>query len=258
MGDTSADPFFDGLTSDQEDTAGGPLPVPVCLFDANVLGLVYRVDADVAAEVLAAKGGAAVAAQLSPLVTMGKALVQLFAIQARDANVGEFVEVALALHVRRLGTSPSKVRALLDSHGEEDQGYFVLGVAVHGDAMRAACTHLWGLPAYDAAVSADFRPVGIRAEISGELELMIGEPGRMKTPGLPITLLGGSEPLLRTTVQVDHRLEWGGGASASLRVVGAGPIADAVLGLGLEAVKPSYVWRSSSSRAILPKGEPLD
>ena len=107
-------------------------------------------------------------------------------------------------------------------------------------------------------VQADFRPIGVRAEVPEELELIIGVPGTMKTPGPSIALIGGDDPVVRTTIQVDHRLVWGGGASACVRVLGDGAIAEASVRLDLEGTKPRYVWRSLDSRALIPLGRPLD
>jgi hypothetical protein len=63
--------------------------------------------------------------------------------------------------------------------------------------------------------------------------------------------------ILRTTVEVGHRLTWGGAPSTELRVTGAGPTADNVVRLGLEGIKPFAAWRSLEMRSILPLGKDL-
>lgn len=244
-------PFFDGVRTSQRTTKAGPCEVPVRLYDAAVLGLVYRVEPE------EAEGAMGAHPSLEPLVAMGKATAQILVVNARDASVGPFALVALALHVRRRGTSPSKVRALLDPHGDDDQGYLPLGLAASTAEMVAACEAFWRLGAYRADLQTDFRPVGVRAEVPDEIELIIGEPGTMQTPGPSIALFGGDESLVRTAIEVDHRLSWGGGASTSVRVLGEGPIAEATLRLDLEGTKPRYVWRSLDSRALIPLARTL-
>lgn len=244
-------PFFDGVEASERATAAGPCEVPVRLFDAAVLGLVYRVEPERVEAVMGEH------ASVEPLVTMGKAMVQLLVVEAREASVGPFAQVAVGVQVRRRGTSPSRFRALFDPQGDVDQGYLPLAIAVSTAAMAAACEAFWSLSAHVADVETDFRPTGVRAEVPDELELLIGEPGTMKTPGPAIALLSRDPPVVRTLIDVDHRLVWGGGASASLRVLGDGPIGEAAIRLGLEEDKPRYVWRSLDSRAVLPLGEPL-
>jgi hypothetical protein len=52
-------------------------------------------------------------------------------------------------------------------------------------------------------------------------------------------------------------LKWGGAGSVKLTLLGAGPTADNLRALGLDAKTPSFVWRSYAMRSILPAGELL-
>ena len=88
--------------------------------------------------------------------------------------------------------------------------------------------------------------------------MSIGQPGNVVTPGIPFILMSvKNDRVLRTTVEVDHRLRWGGAPSTEVRVLGEGPTADNVVRLGLDAVKPTAAWRTLRMRSVLPLGKDL-
>jgi len=244
--------LFAGIEQSDVETSAGVCQLPLLYTDASVLGLVYRVEVKRAAVSL----GEDTPFEVFPL--MGKALVQLAVFEYRDSTIGPYNELALALTVRRKGTRPSSLRALVDPRGNEDQGLYFLTLPVTTANANAAGRELWGYPKYVAGIDTDFRETGVRAELEGEIEMSIGQSGSLVTPGIPFVLMSTKDDrVLRTTVEVDHRLTWGGAPSAELRVLGEGPTADHVCRLGLDSTKPSFAWRTLNMRSVLPLGKDI-
>lgn len=249
--------LFEGIEQSQIDTSAGSCAMPILYTDASVLGLVYRVDVERAAACLAeatAEEGAAF--EIFPM--MGKATVQIAAFEYRASSIGPYNELALAVSVRRRGSRPSALRALLDPRADGDQGLAFLTLPVTTESACAAGRELWGFPKYVAPIETDFRPSGVRAELGGELDILIGPPGRLQTPGIPFVLMSVHRGrVLRTTVDVDHRLSWGVAATTELRIHGEGPTARFAARMGLDTMKPSFAWRTLKMQSILPLGQDL-
>ncbi len=250
-----AQDLFEGIEQSHIDTSRGRCALPILHTDGSALGLLYRVDVARAAACLAeALPGAPL--EIFPL--MGSATVQIAAFEHRRSTLGPHLALALSVAVCRRGSRPSALRALFDPRGAGDQGMACLTRPVTSEAACAAGRELWGFPAYVAAVETDFRPSGVRVELGGELDILIGPPGRLHTPGMPLLWMSVHRGrLLRTTVEVGHRLRWGVAATTELRIQGDGPTARFAARLGLDTMKPSFAWRTLAMRAILPLGEDL-
>ena len=242
--------LFGGIEQSEVPTSAGPCAMPILYTDAHYLGLIYRVDVARATACLPAN---------SPFEVMpiaGKAAVQLAFFEYRASTVGAYNEVALAITVRRKGKRPSTLRALIDPRGNDDQGWVFSNLPVTTEGARAAGCEIWNYPKYVTGIDCDFRPTGIRGVLEGELELLIGPGGRMVTPGVPFLLMSVKDGrVLRTTVETNHKLRWGGAATTELRVIGDGPTSDNVARMGLDALQPSFAMRTMEMRSVLPLGK---
>lgn len=244
--------LFEGIEQTQVETSAGPCAMPIMYTDAAVIGLMYRCDVKLAAECL----GVDSPFEIFPM--MGKAVVQLAFFEYTASTIGRYNEAALCVNVRRKGTRPSALRALLDPRGNEDQGLYFYNLPVDSADAKAAGCELWNFPKYVTGIECDFRETGIRCELENEIEVSIGPPGAFVTPGIPLIIMSKKDGrILRTIVETGHRLRWGGAPSTELRVLGDGPMANNVARLGLDAVKPSAAWRTLEMRSILPLGKDL-
>lgn len=247
-----SDAFFADVKQAPEETSAGPCDLPILYRDGSVVGLMYRVDPAAVADLVPDKD------HFEPFTLMGKAIVQLVVFEYRDTSIGPYNEVALAVEVKRRGTSPSTWGALVNARAQPDYGSTFLNLPVTTEAACAAGRELWGFPKYVVGIDASFSKERITAEQRGEFSLSVGPAGWLTTRGIPFVLMsvrGGQ--VMRTIVETGHDLAWGGGSSVELRVLGPGPTSDNLTKLGLADTRPSFVWRALSMRSILPKGELL-
>lgn len=85
--------------------------------------------------------------------------------------------------------------------------------------------------------------------------MTVGPAGWLETRGIPFVLMSVlAGKVIRTIVETNHPLKWGGASGVQLELLGKGPTADNVERLGLHQVKPSFVWRADKLQSILPRG----
>jgi acetoacetate decarboxylase len=239
---------FFTLPQTSVDTAAGPCPMPIFYTEASVFGLIYRVEPARAEACLAGT-------PFEPLLVMGKAMVQLVVFEYRESSIGPYNELALAIEVRRRGQKASLLRHFVTPKSGEDSGSHIINLPVTTESACAAGRELWGFPKYVTGIETDFQQHGLRGELQDELEILIGPGGIVRTPGPPLVTLSVKDGrILRTIVDTDHMLQWGGAPSTEVRILGDGPTAENVARLGLEAQKPSMAWRAFRMRSILPLG----
>ncbi|MBI4957524.1 MAG: acetoacetate decarboxylase family protein [Myxococcales bacterium] len=244
-----------GIRTVRSPTSAGPCELPIVYRDGSAIGLMYLVEPALVGACLPAVAGRA---PFEPQLVLGQAVVQFALLEYRDTSIGRYNEVALAAQVRRKGTAPSLVRTLLDLRGVEAQGNCFLNLPVTTEAACAAGRELWGFPKYVVDIETSFAPERVRVVQRGEFELVVGRAGPLVTPGIPFVLLsahGGR--VLRTVVETEHRMRWGGARSVELRLVGHGPTSDNLERLGLAVKKPFAVWRTDALRSVLPAGKDL-
>lgn len=244
-----SDDFFSGVTQEPVETSAGECMLPILYRDGSCVGLMYRVAPEVVAPLIRDE-------EFEPFTLMGKAIVQLVVFEYRDTTIGPYNELALAVEIKRKGSSPSTWGALVNAKGQPSYGSTFLNLPVTSEGANAAGREIWGYPKYVVDIQTEFTEEGVHAVQKGELELTVGPAGWLETPGIPFVLMsvkGGK--VVRTIVPTGHSLKWGGGNRTELKLLGSGPTADNIARLGLCDMKPSFVWRSLSMRSILPKGE---
>jgi hypothetical protein len=250
MAPTTDDPFFSGLRRQTVRTSAGPCELPILYSDASLLGLLYRVDAERAREL--------VDPTFEPWVIFGKALAMIALFEYRETTIGPYGEIGVGVLVKRRGSSPSLARALVDLRKERDAGLYVINLPVTTEAARSAGRELWGYPKYVAPIDTRFRPDSIRIGLGKELEVAMDlrATRSVQTRGLPFVLysVNAGGRILRTVVDVDHRVQWGGAGRVSLKVTGEGPTATTVKALGLDRAPPALAFRTDGMRSILPAG----
>lgn len=245
-----ADDFFASVEQKPVSTSAGGCDLPILYRDGSVIGLMYRVAPERVAPLIPD------ADRFEPFTLMGKAIVQLVIFEYRDTSIGPYNELALAVEIKRKGSSPSTWGALVNARKQPDYGSTFLNLPVTTQAACAAGREIWGYPKYVVGIETAFSEQGVHAVQKGELELRAGPAGWLETPGIPFVLMSTREgKVIRTVVETGHKLQWGGGETVELSRLGPGPTADNVEALGLFGQKPAFVWRTLHMRSILPEGE---
>jgi hypothetical protein len=240
--------FFSNVSSEVVKTSAGDCELPILYRDGSVIGLMYRVAPEVVAPCIPH-------GQLEPFTLMGKAIVQLVVFEYRDTSIGPYGEVALAVEVKRRGTSPSTWGALTNARDQPDYGSCFLNLPVTTESACAAGREIWGYPKYVVDIETSFADDRVHAVQKGEFELTAGAPGWLETRGIPFVLMSVKDgKIIRTIVETNHPLRWGNKGPVDLKVLGKGPTADNIVKLGLEGRKPTFVWRAMKMQSILPRG----
>jgi hypothetical protein len=245
------DPFFAAARPQTVSTSAGPCPLPILYSDGSVLTLVYSVDPGLARPF--------VGAGFEPLVVFGRAWVAFSAFEYRETTIGPYGEVGVGVFAKRLGTSPSLLGLVRDQRKERDTAILVTNLPVTTESARAAGFELWGFPKYVNGIATTFRKDGIRIVLEGEFELTMKRGLCVKTRGLPLVLysVNAARRVLRTIVETDSIVEWGGARSVNVKMLGDGPTAKTMRALGLDVRTPVVAYCTDRLRSILPAGEDM-
>lgn len=239
--------FFD-VPRQRVPVDGGACELPILYRDGSQIAVVFRVDLERARDVVPARA-------IEPWPLLGRAVVSLHAWEYRDSSIGPYREVSVAVNCRRAGTRPSLRRFLGDDGVHDDHGWWIVSLPVTTDAANDAGRAIWGYPKYVTTITTDFTGGRAHVVLGDELSLTV-EPQRGPTlagqPMVSFSALGGR--LLRTRIDVAHRVRWGTGRGARLALRGDGPTARAVRALGLERATPIAAFRVERFRSRLPAG----
>ena len=246
------DPFFATVSPRTVSTSAGPCPLPILYSDASLLTLVYSVDPAVARTVMDSRG-------FEPLVMFGKAWAAFCAFEYRETTIGPYGELGVGVFAKRRGTSPSLLRLARDQRKERDAAILVTNLPVTTANARAAGVELWGFPKYVTGIETTFRRDSVRIVLEQEFELTMKRGFCVKTRGLPLVLysVNAAERVLRTVVETDSVIEWGGAGSVKVKMLGDGPTAKTMRALGLDARTPAVAYCTDGLRSILPAGEDM-
>jgi hypothetical protein len=241
--------FFD-VECRSMNTAAGPYELPILYKDASLLTIVVPVDAT--------RASACLPPAFEPWVVLGKAIAVLCAFEYRDTTIGPYSELGVGVLVRRAGRFPSFFRFARDMRREEDAGLYVTNLPVTTEAARAAGADLWGYPRYVTGIETIFREADVRIVLEKEVDIRAKRGRGPTSRALPIvtySLKGGR--VIRTVVEVDHAIRWGGARSVSIKLLGDGPTARTIAALGMDVRTPIAAYCTDHMRSILPLGKDL-
>jgi acetoacetate decarboxylase len=232
-------------------TSDGPVGLPILYRDGSTLVIGYRVDPAIAMSIL---GGL----PLEPFVMLGRALVLVCLFEYRDTTIGSYNEICIGIYVRRAGTAPSLWSVLYNQRKIEDMGMYVVNLPVSSRAALTAGVEIWGFPKYVTGIATSFQPDRIQVTLENEFVLTHSRGFGFEIQGIPIiTYTFRNNRLLRTIVEVGHRMRFGGAHSIRLRINGDGPTAATAKALGLDAIRPTFAFRTEGWKAVLPEGKDI-
>jgi hypothetical protein len=236
-------------------TSAGPCDLPIVYEDASLLTAMWRVDPERARSLLPP--------EIEPWPILGKALAMLCIFEYRRTSIGPYGEIGLGVLSRRKGTKPSLTRVLRDLRSDEEQALYVVNLPVTTEGARAAGVEIWGYPKYVQEIETRFTRDSVTATLAGEFTLTMGRGRAVRTRGLPFVTYSknAEQRLVRTIVEVDHDVRWGGASTIDLRILGKadgdGPTARSIRTLGIDGRKPALAFRTDSMRSVLPRGKEL-
>lgn len=225
--------------------------LPIQYRDGTLLGLLYRVPAR---ECEGPLQGLA----LEPFAALGQVTVLVCVFEYRDTSIGAYNELGIAVHAKRKGSSPRLLGAALDMRAQEEQALFVATLPVTTEGACRAGIELWGYPKYVTPIDTRFDERESHVRLGDELEITAPAGLGPLTKGFPfVTYSVRDGQLVRTVVEVDHHVRWGGGKGTSIRLVGPGQTSEVARALGLDRYSPMAVFRTDRMRATLPAGRLL-
>jgi hypothetical protein len=231
--------------------SSGACNLPVLYRDGSMLGLVYRVDPVLAMDLVRGL-------PLEPVVVFGEAIASLCVFEYRDTTLGSYNEICLGIQVKRSGSSPSLLRALWDMRSVDDTGLLILTLPVTTEQAYVAGVELWGYPKYISNIDTAFRADGVQTTLRDEFTLSHSRRFGLRSKGFPfITYTVLNQRLIRTVVEVEHRVRYGGAATVQLRVVGEGPTSNIIRKLALDTLVPSVAFRTDALKTVLPLGKDI-
>lgn len=246
------DAFLDMAPRTPTPTSQGPCDLPILYRDASHFGVFFSVDLDRARDVVGRDKS------VEPWPILGRACAAIYVWEYRDSTVGSYGEVGLGVQCRRRGTSPSILRLGVDMGAQDDQGIWVVTLPVTTEAAYAAGMEIWGYPKYVAPIETTFVSSEASVRLADELTLRLESLSGPRLPAQPVVTYTAREGrLLRTKIEVDHKVRWGTGHGAHLELRGKGPTADAARALGLDRARTVASFRTDRFRARLPAGKDL-
>jgi hypothetical protein len=246
------DAFLDSVTQKPHATRSGTCALPILYREASQFGVFFRIDLDAARAVIGRD------LLIEPWPIFGKAVAAIYAWDYRDSTVGKYGEVGLGIQCRRSGTRPSVLKLATDMGAQDDQGIWVVDLPVTSEGARDAGVDLWTYPKYVTPITTRFDDDGASVRLGDELSVTIGALGGPSMRAQPVvTYTAKDGRLLRTRIDVDHRVRWGSGRSAKLSILGDGPTARSARALGLDRASIVAAFRTDGFRARLPAGVDL-
>ena len=243
------DAFLEAVPQKPHATRGGPCALPILYRDASQFGVFFRLDLGRAAALIGKDR------RVEPWPIFGKAVAAIYAWDYRDSTVGAYGEVGLGIQCRRAGTRPRLLKLATDMGAQDDQGIWVVDLPVTTEGARDAGVDVWNYPKYVTPIATKWQDDGASVTLGDELSLTIGPLGGPTMKAQPVvTYTERDGRLLRTRIDVDHRVRWGGGGSAKLTIRGDGPMARSARALGLESAPIVAAFRTDGFRARLPAG----
>ena len=251
MGHFSGTDILGDIKQSAMPTSSGAVALPILYRDGSMLVAGYLIDIARAQAILGDL-------PFEPVLILGRALVLLTVFEYRDTTIGSYNEFGIGILVQRAGTSPSLWRILHDIRKVEEVGLFVTNLPVTDQGAFTAGVELWGYPKYVTGITTSFGPDSAVTTLEHEIVVAHSRGFGLEIDGIPfVTFTRRQNRLIRTIVEVDHRVRFGGASSVSLSIIGDGPTAATAKALGLDTVRPAFAFRTDALKAILPAGKDL-
>jgi hypothetical protein len=229
-------------------TSAGDVDLPILYRDGSLLTLLYRVDA--------AAARALVPDAFEPMIVFGKALVVVAAFEYRETTIGPYGELGVGVQVQKKGATPSLATYLRDPRLQEEQAIWVVNLPVTTEVARAGGVDVWGYPKYVTTMETEFAPKSVRFKLGNELEIGMQSGFGLSVKGIPfVTFTQKDGRFLRTIIEVDHAVKFGGASTVKIRRLGDGPTTATMEKLGLFERAPWAAQRTDRLRAELPPGK---
>jgi hypothetical protein len=238
--------FFD-VPRSKAATSAGEIDMPIMYRDGSLLLLLFRADL--------ARASAVVPPAFEPMPMLGKAIVIFALFEYRETTIGRYNELGVGVQVKRRGSSPSLLTYARDPRKQPEQAIWVVNLPVTTEAARAGGVDVWGYPKYVTPIETEFGERGVKARLGDELSVEMKSGFGIGTRGLPfVTFTAKGGRTLRTIIDVDHNVHFGGASSVKLSRLGDGPTSKTVEALDLFGKTPWVAQRTDSLRAVLPFG----
>ncbi|HEY8546757.1 MAG TPA: acetoacetate decarboxylase family protein [Acidimicrobiales bacterium] len=236
----------------EHDIAGRRVTMPVEVRDASAGTAIYDVDAAAAAALLP-EGGAFRVVESTP----GRAQLVLAAIDYRDNDLGDYLELGITLFVTPTAGPPNGAPA------DDGVGTFITRLPVNQAFTCAAGRQIWGFPKTVEDLTLDYKDDAavMTLRMDGELVLRLTLPrgGDDELPMTPMTTYTYLDGVPHATAFTQ------GGAGSQVLLGGDGvelelgthQVADQLAGLGLADATPLLATWTEHMRATFATPQPL-
>jgi len=254
-------------------TKTSEIQIPILYSNSSFAAAYYLVDSNVAQQFLPEK------LEINSLPFTSSVFVGLYVFDYRNSSIGSYKEISLVVPTKKKGVHVSVNIAwydflarmyhaswVLPSIESKHTGVYYISSAVTAPHVASLSSELWGIHRYVADISTDFSSISrFEADIAGELKTS-GNTGFFSFSGFPFSILSlhtaddmqGKQSILRTSMEVGHKLIWGGHRSCKTSVTGSGPLSDTLSALGLHDIAPVFTARSDEFSGVLPLGKFVD
>lgn len=243
--------IFTGIKQSAVMISTGPVELPLLYRDGSMLVIGYRINPAPVQSILDDL-------PLEPFLILRRALVLLVLAEYRDTSIGAYNEIGILILARRAGSAPSLWGIFRDVRKVEDVGLYVTNLPVTTQVALIGGVEIYGFPKYAADIETSFRPHSVQVTLKNEFVLTHSAGFGLEMDGIPIiTYTFLKNQLIRTVVEVGHRVRFGGASTVQMRIIGEGPTAATARVLGLDTARPTFAFRTDAMKAVLPSGKNL-
>jgi hypothetical protein len=260
----------DTNTEMYETNEGTHVPLPIIYLDGSLAGAFYLVDPIVASKMLPKS--------MEPLLLpwpISKAIAGIFMFEYRNTSIGSYGETRLTIQAKEKNSHASLLHyacdmlsnvyhlpSLISLCGGEQitTGLYAVTSPVTTSSAKAAGKEIWGYNKYVANMKSNFLNADVMTfDVNSEFTYELDSLGGSYLPsftmaGLPfLTYTEHDHQIMRTIVNVGHKLKWGG--STKLKITGKGPTSSRMKKLKLNQLAPIAVFRTDRLKAHLPRGK---
>jgi len=228
-------------------TTSGPCPLPLVYRDASLTGVFFRGELDRARRLMEGL-------TIEPWPVMGNAVVAVYAGSIATARWARTTRWGWASWRDVADAARRSSRSRRDMRRQDDQGIWVINLAVTSEAARAAGVEDLGVPQVRGPDRGGLARRGAAVKLADELEVKTGTLSTLATSALPVvTYTDKGGRLLRSVFDVSAHASWG--RDASVRLLGGdGRRRARWSARGCSPRKPLAAFRTDDFKATLPAG----